>query len=795
MKKQNLVIVESPAKAKTIEKILGNSFEVVASYGHVRDLPKTTLGIKIEEDFKANYSIPKDKKELVEKLRIQSKGKKIYLASDPDREGEAIAWHISKTLKLKDGELNRIEFNEITKTAVLDSMKNVRVIDMRKVEAQQARRILDRIVGYKISPLLWTTISENTSAGRVQSVALKIICDLEDKIKAFIPEKYWDVKGFFKGGLELKLNEIDKEKFELLKDEKVVNEIKSIKNGEMFRVTSAKVSKRKKTPPNPLKTSTLQQLASSYLGFSATRTMRVAQGLYEGIEIFGEQKGLITYMRTDSIRISEEAKEMAKKYILSNFGEEYTTKDKKENKKKKEKIQDAHEAVRPSDINLTPEKIKGFLSEEQYKLYSLIWERFLISQMANMEYEQFEVMLSHGKFAFRGSINKIIFDGYYKVFKDEEELPLGDFPSIKEGDEKELIEMDIKEDFTKAPNRITESSLVKKLEQEGIGRPSTYATIVETLKKREYVILEGRSFIPTELGYDVKKELEENFPEIMNIKFTAHFEEELDDIAEGKLERIEVLKEFYTGLEKNLEKYSKKVDEIKNRRIESDVKCSCSDVYMVMKLGIFGKYIACEDENCKENISLKGIDVPKNEILSGKIYVAEKIKERDKGKIGVLTDVIAENGAKCLLKIGRFGSYLESENYKNDQIRISLPNSIKKLLISGEIKEENGVIHLANEIKKIKDEEIEILKNAGNCNKCGLPYKVNRGRWGKFLTCTGYPSCKNIQKLDKENRIIKEDEKEKKNGSKKSKSEKTKKVQKTSKGLKTKAKVNEKNKK
>lgn len=761
MSKKKLVIVESPAKAKTIEKILGNSYLVTASYGHVRDLPKTTLGVKIEENFKANYSTVKGKKELIDNLKaLAKKASKVYLASDPDREGEAIAWHIATALKLPAGELNRIEFNEITENAVSESIKNVREINMEMVNAQQARRILDRIVGYKISPLLWKDVSANTSAGRVQSVALKLICDLEDEIRAFVPERYWDVFGDFENNLKLSLNRVEGERFDLLKDEEMVKRLEKIEQGADFTVTTAESKNRKKSPPQPLKTSTLQQLSSSYLGFSATKTMRVAQGLYEGLNINGEQQGLITYMRTDSVRISDEAKGMAEEFITDSYGKEYVGKQKVT--KTKQKIQDAHEAVRPTDVNLTPDKIKNELDGDQYKLYKLIWDRFLISQMAEMEYEQFEIVLNRDIFDFRGTINNIKFDGYYKIFKDEEELPLGNFPDIKPGDIKKLENMSIKELWTKPPSRLTESSLVKKLEQEGIGRPSTYASIIDTLKKREYVEVEGKSFSPSELGYAIKNKLQENFPNVMNVKFTAELEAKLDRIAEGELIWTDVLGEFYTELSKFLERYEGILEEESKRIVTSDVKCSCSDVYMLMKTGRFGKYLECPVEECPEKITLKGIKLSTDEILAGAIKVREQILERDKGKEGVPTDAIAENGAKCLLKIGRFGSYLESVNFKEDGIRISIPGEIKKKLMNGEIPEQDGVLRLKWEMDKIQQEEDAILRAAGACEKCGKPFKLNRGRWGKFLSCTGYPECKNIRKLTKEKTEEKKDKKEEK---------------------------------
>ncbi|MGL5122834.1 MAG: type I DNA topoisomerase [Fusobacteriaceae bacterium] len=760
MSKKKLVIVESPAKAKTIEKILGDSYYVTASFGHVRDLPKTTLGIKIEENFKPNYSILKDKKELVNNLKAMAKkSSKVYLASDPDREGEAIAWHIAKALKLDENELNRIEFNEITQSAVGDSIKNVRKIDMEMVNAQQARRILDRIVGYKISPMLWRTISANTSAGRVQSVALKLICDLEDIIKIFVPERYWTVGGEFQNNLELSLNKVDGEKFTLLKDESIVLELEKIKKNSEFKVTTSKVTRRTKNPPQPLKTSTLQQLSSSYLGFSATKTMRVAQGLYEGLTINGEQQGLITYMRTDSVRISEEAKTMAKEFIINAYGIEYIGTEK--TSKTKQKIQDAHEAVRPSDVNLEPEKIKKWLDNDQFKLYKLIWDRFVISQMASMNYDQFEVVLNKERFDFRGSLNKIIFDGYYKIFKDEEELPLGDFPDINIGDIKKIKKMNIKEEYTKPPARLTESSLVKRLEQEGIGRPSTYASIVETLKKRDYVALEGKSFVPTELGYSVEKELQTHFPNVMNIKFTAELENRLDMIASGELVWTEVLDEFYGELSIYLEKYQAILDEEEKRRITSDVICECSHGPMVMKTGIFGKYLICENEECKTKITLKGVDLSKEQLLNGHLLIKEQIDARNKIRNGKPTDVYTETGSKCLLKLGRFGSYLESENFKEDEIRLSLPGEIKKHIINGTLEEKNGISLIKDMLDKILEEENTILKSAGLCEKCGSPFKINRGRWGKFLSCTGYPQCKNIKKLDSSGNIVESSNKDK----------------------------------
>lgn len=747
--KKNLVIVESPAKAKTIEKILGNNFHVTASFGHVRDLPKSKIGVDVQDDFKPSYSTIRGKGDVIKTLKdLAKKSDKVYLASDPDREGEAIAWHIAQTLKLDENEANRIEFNEITNGAIREAIKNPRKVDIDRVNAQQARRILDRLVGYEISPLLWKSISSNTSAGRVQSVALKLVCDLEDKIKKFIPEKFWDIKGEFENKMNLSLYKIEGKRFERVTDEDIVKNVQLTLNSE-YAVINSKVTKKSKNPPLPLKTSTLQQLSSSYLGFSASKTMSVAQGLYEGISIDGNQKGLITYMRTDSTRISDEAKEMAKSYIVETFGKEYLGKEGVK-KKKDEKIQDAHEAVRPTDIYLEPDKIKKDLAPDQYKLYKLIWERFMISQLAPMQYEQFEIILENGDYQFRGTLNKIIFDGYYKVFKDEEELPLGEFPTINEGDFLKLNKLHIKEDWTKAPSRLTESSLVKKLEADGIGRPSTYASIIETLKKREYVVIEGKSFIPTELGYEIKTILEKNFKDIMDVKFTASLEDGLDLVEDGERDWIEILKDFYSKLSKDLELYKIKVEEESSRIITSDVPCPCGSGNMIMKNGRFGRYLCCTDENCKEKYSLKGIEIPLEDIKNGNIKVKELLEEQLRVKQGKLTDVFLSNGSRLLLKLGRFGSYLESENFKEDNERVSLPGEVKKLLMNGSIEEKDGIVQLKWIMDKIQKEEEEILKNAGNCEKCGRPFKIGRGRWGKFLACTGYPDCKNIKKLEKD---------------------------------------------
>lgn len=602
---RKLVIVESPSKAKTIEKILGRNYEVVASYGHVIDLPKTKIGIDVENNFEPQYKVIKGKGEVLKKLKEKAKSANaVYLASDQDREGEAIAWHISNYIKQPE-KVKRIEFNEITKTAVNNAIKNPRDINDNLVNAQQARRLLDRIVGYKISPLLWKIINRNASAGRVQSVALKLICDLEDEINAFVPQKYWEVSALIEKDINLNLVKIADEKVDKIFDEKIVKKLKKDLKNESLTLEKIEVKKKSQRPPLVFKTSTLQQLASSYLGYGASKTMRIAQQLYEGLAINGENKGLITYMRTDSTRISVDALNMAKDYITKNYGEKYVGRYVVKNSKSN--VQDAHEGIRPSDINLVPDNIKDYLTNDQYRLYKLIWDRFLVSQFAAMQYEQMQINAVNGDYNFRGTINKVIFDGYYKIFKDEDEIKTGDFPELKEGNVHTIDKLNVEEGITKPPTRFSEATLVKKLESEGIGRPSTYASIVETLKSREYVELIEKRFHPTYLGYEVKDELVKNFKDIMNVKFTANMEKELDKVEEGTVEWIQLLRTFYDSLEKDIDKFEKEIDKIKNRRIVSDVLDSEGNP-MILKTGLYGKYLISE-ANEKEKISLKGIAV------------------------------------------------------------------------------------------------------------------------------------------------------------------------------------------
>ena len=714
---RKLVIVESPSKAKTIEKILGRNYEVVASYGHVIDLPKTKIGIDVENNFEPQYKVIKGKGEVLKKLKEKAKSANaVYLASDQDREGEAIAWHISNYIKQPD-KVKRIEFNEITKTAVNNAIKNPRDINDNLVNAQQARRLLDRIVGYKISPLLWKIINRNASAGRVQSVALKLICDLEDEINAFVPQKYWEVSALIEKDINLNLVKIADEKVDRIFNEKIVKKLKKDLKDESLTIEKIEVKKKSQRPPLVFKTSTLQQLASSYLGYGASKTMRIAQQLYEGLPIDGENKGLITYMRTDSTRISVDALNMAKDYITKNYGEKYVGKYVVKNSKSN--VQDAHEGIRPSDINLVPDDIKVYLTNEQHKLYKLIWDRFLVSQFAAMQYEQMQINAVNGDYSFRGTINKVIFDGYYKIFKDEDEIKTGDFPELKEGNVHPIDKLNVEEGITKPPTRFSEATLVKKLESEGIGRPSTYASIVETLKTREYVELIEKRFYPTYLGYEVKDELVKNFKDIMNVKFTANMEKELDKVEEGTVEWIQLLRTFYDSLEKDIDKFEKEIDKIKNRRIVSDVLDSEGNP-MILKTGLYGKYLISET-NEKEKISLKGIAIPPEALKKGEIFVKEEVEKLDfkainskiknADKLDLYDELLLENEKDIKMDYSEYGIFKRDYVFSVEDNAFLIFETLSDE--SGEIVEHSSIVKLKEGASDTEDKKklINIFKN------------------------------------------------------------------------------------
>ncbi|MGL5259266.1 MAG: type I DNA topoisomerase [Lachnospiraceae bacterium] len=595
-----LVIVESPAKVKTIKKFLGTNYEVAASNGHVRDLPKSSLGIDVEHDFEPKYITIRGKGEVLAKLRKEvKKAECIYLATDPDREGEAISWHLFKALKLEEKKVFRIAFNEITKNAVKESLKNAREIDMNLVNAQQARRCLDRMVGYRISPVLWGKIKRGLSAGRVQSVALRIICDREEEINAFIPEEYWtmdatlDIEGEKKPIVAKYYGTVDGKVS--LESKEAVDAVKKEVEQAEFQVKNIKVGERNKKPPLAFITSTLQQEASKVLNFSTQKTMRLAQQLYEGIEIKGNGiVGLITYLRTDSTRISEEAKEQTRDYIVSSYGEEYATQ-KETVKKIEKKIQDAHEAIRPTLISRTPIELKESLSRDQYRLYQLIWKRFIASQMTSAVYETTSVKISAVNHIFTLSASKIQFEGFMKVYVQEEEVKEDNtlIKGIDMNSNLSLNAIEEKQHFTQPPAHYTEASLVRALEEEGIGRPSTYAPTITTILGRRYIVKENKNLYVTELGEVVNQMMKDAFPSIVDVHFTANLEALLDGVGEGDVNWKTVISNFYPDLEEAVVKAEKELESVEIRDEVSEENCELCGKPMLIKYGPHGRFLAC----------------------------------------------------------------------------------------------------------------------------------------------------------------------------------------------------------
>lgn len=633
----NLVIVESPAKAKTIKKYLGANYIVEASMGHVRDLPKSQLGVDEENNYEPKYITIRGKGELLDKLRkLAKKSDRVYLATDPDREGEAISWHLSNILKLSEDDDCRIVFNEITKTAIKKAIKEPRKINMNLVDAQQARRVLDRLVGYEISPILWRKVKWGLSAGRVQSVALKIICDREVEIENFKEEEYWTIEaslykvGNKKSPLQVKLSNYNGKKIELKCKEDVDKIISTVNDGE-FNVKTVKKSKKNKNPLPPFTTSTLQQDAYKKLNFSTKKTMSVAQQLYEGIDIKGHGTvALITYMRTDSVRISDEAQAAALSFIEESYGKEYIPKEKRVYKGKKNS-QDAHEAIRPTyiDAKLTPEKLKDQLKPEQYKLYNLIWSRFMASQMASCIMDSISIVIDNSGYQFRASGSTINFDGFMKLYtySTESEAESVKIPEINEGDVLKPKSIDGKQHFTTPPPRFSEASLVKTLEENGIGRPSTYSPIISTLLDRKYVEREKKTLIPTELGNIVNSIMEQYFQRVVDAEFTAHMEEKLDNVEEGTMEWKKIVGEFFTPLKVDIEKAEKELGKITIEDKVSDVICDKCGRNMVIKSGRFGEFLACPGyPECKNTKAIvEEIDVPCPKC--GKKIVAKKSKK------------------------------------------------------------------------------------------------------------------------------------------------------------------------
>ena len=700
----NLLIVESPAKAKTIAKFLGKNYTVKASVGHVRDLPKSKLGIDVENNFEPNYITIRGKGDVIKELKKEAKkADNVYLATDPDREGEAISWHLAKILNLDENKEIRIEFNEITKDAIKKASKNPRKINVDLVDAQQARRVLDRLVGYNISPLLWKKIEKGLSAGRVQSVALKLVIDREREIMDFVPEEYWT--------LELEVKKL-KKKFTakyvgILKDSKVskvkikneeeINEILNSLDKERILVYKTEKTKSYSKPSAPFTTSTLQQEANRRLNFPARKTMMVAQQLYEGINIKGEGSvGLVTYIRTDSFRLSDEAITSSKDYIISNYDDKYyMQRTFLKSKKNENKVQDAHEAIRPTSVFRNPEHIKDSLTSDQYKLYSLIWKRFVACQMSDAEYDVTKALLNGNGNMFEASGKALKFDGYKAVYKytDESESKL--LPDLENDEFLEINKIDPEQHFTQPPARYTEASLIKDLEERGIGRPSTYAPTITTITSREYVVKDKGSLFPTDMGFLVTEMMEKYFSQIVNEKFTAEMENNLDEVASGKVGWHEVIKEFYKDFKTELDIAEKEMEEIEIKDEVSDVKCENCGEFMVIKKGRYGKFLACPNyPECKNTKPLGGKEA------------AEETNE-----------VCEICGSKMLKRKGRYGEFLACSNYPSCK----------------------------NTKPIVKTIDVD-------CPKCGGKIAVKFSKAGRrFFGCTNYPDCNFMSWLEPTN--------------------------------------------
>ena len=696
---KNLVIVESPSKSKTIEKYLGKDYKVVSSKGHIRDLAtsgKEGLGVDVENDFKPTYIVSKDKKDTVKELKnLVSKAEKVYLATDPDREGEAISWHLANELGLDINDDNRVVFNEITKNTILHSMENPRKIDMDLVKSQEARRILDRIIGFKLSKLLQKKI-KSRSAGRVQSIALRMICDREKEIAAFVPEEYWTIGALLnKGKVEFytTLSKIDGKKADIKNEEEANDIINSIK--EPFVVENIVEKKKNRSAYLPFITSTLQQEASSKLGFSAKKTMMLAQNLYEGIDLKNETVGLITYMRTDSTRLSNEFVSAAYSFIENEYGQEYKGFYRVKND---ESSQDAHEAIRPTSLDHTPESVKPYLSNDQYKLYKFIYIRALASLMKEASFKSVTYNIESGKYLFTISGQELVFDGFLKIYKDYDSSKDVILKPLSKGDVLDLKKMEKEQHFTEGPTRYTEAKLIKALEEEGVGRPSTYATIIDTIVDRGYVELKKESeksktkyFFPTEQGTLTDEKLKEFFLPVINVKYTANMEDGLDRIAENKENNIEYLKKFYDEFKPLVDNaytnMEKKEDE------KTGQKCPLCGSDLVYKEGKYGKFVACSNyPTCK--------------------YVETESVGRD----------CPECGAPLIYRTGRYGKFISCSNYPE-----------------------------CKHIEKIEKEKPEEVGRA--CPECGKPLLKRKSRYGTyFIGCSAYPKCKYIENIEGESK-------------------------------------------
>jgi DNA topoisomerase-1 len=719
----SLIIVESPTKVKTIKKYLGPNFDVRASMGHIKDLPKNKLGIDLENNFEATYLVIDSKKKVIADLKkAASMVNTIYLAADPDREGEAIAWHIANEIGKKGKKIYRVLFNDLTKKTIEDAVNNPLPLDINKYDAQQTRRTLDRLVGYKISPVLWEKVKRGLSAGRVQSVAVRLICDREAEISKFIPEEYWNITANLKGlnppPFEARLIKIDGKKAKIGNEQVSSDTVNTLKNVP-FIVSKLEEKEVKKSPLPPFTTSKLQQEASRWLRFSAKKTMSVAQKLYEGVDIGSEGSvGLITYMRTDSVRTADEALNDVRKYIEKNYDPAFLPA-KPIIFKSSQTSQGAHEAIRPSSIAYKPQDVKSFLSPDQFRLYQLIWNRFIASQMNPAIYDRTTIDISAGGILFRAQGTVMKFAGFTTVYTEgketeEDESEFGKLlPLVTVGEPLELVTLKTEQKFTQPPPRFSESSLVRELEEKGIGRPSTYATILSTIQDREYTLLEKGKFHPTELGTLVTDLLVNNFPRIMDVSFTASLENQLDMIEAGDMKRIDTLNDFFVPFEEELNKAKEHMRNVKKEEIPTDRICDKCQSPMIIKWGKNGQFMACSNYPACKNTQ----NFTRNE--DGQIVPTDSEKEE--------TNQICDKcGKPLMVKRGKFGPFLGCTGYPECKNIMNFK------------KDENGVI------TPVGQEFSDVA-----CDKCGKPMVVKRGKFGPFLGCSGYPECQNILKVKK----------------------------------------------
>jgi len=768
----SLIIVESPAKVKTIKKFLGPDFQVMASVGHVKDLPKSALGIDIEKDFSPTYQVMETKKKVLSEIkRAASQSDGIYLAPDPDREGEAIAWHIAEEIGLDKKPIYRVLFNDLTKGTVVSALENPTRLDFNKYEAQQTRRILDRLVGYQISPILWEKVKRGLSAGRVQSVAVRIICDREEEIRNFVSEEYWNLTAVLKGQtpqtFEARLTKIDGKKAKLSNEDQV-NALLEILRNTPYVINKIEKKEVKRQPPPPFTTSKLQQEASRWFRFSAKKTMSVAQKLYEGIDLGKEGSvGLITYMRTDSVRISDDAVKAVRNFIGENYAPEYLPA-KSRVFKTSDRAQDAHEAIRPSSMDYRPQDIRPHLTDDQFKLYQLIWNRFVACQMNPVISAQTTIDIGAHNCLFRAQGSTLIFPGFSILYSEKKEESGEDengsgektLPLVSEGETVHLQALKPEQKFTQPPPRFSEASLVRELEENGIGRPSTYATILSTIQERDYVTLKEGKFHPTELGILITELLVKNFPRILNIEFTASLETQLDQIAEGAQNRLAALNAFYGSFKGELDQAKVHMRNVKKEAEPTDLLCDKCGKPMVKKWGKNGMFLACSGyPECKNTSDLSGREkeTPKETDISCELCGRKMVVK--KGKFGpflgcpaypacknILNFTYDENGlikvtpveadeemvcekcgAKMIKKRGRFGAFWGCSGYP------ACDHIVKIRGNSGAVKK--------NEPQEIAPDIV--------CPNCGKPMIIRSGRFGKFLGCSGYPECKTIVNMKK----------------------------------------------